>query len=624
MIRSPLRAALVPALLTFSIACSGRKADEAPPAAPAAAPAPGYTTASLLVPMRDGVRLAVDVHRPSSRGPEDKLPAVLELTRYRRSVLDAKTGERKPPLRPVDLEFIGHGYVVVKVDARGSGASFGTRPVEYGPEEVRDGYDVVDWVIKQPWSDGNVGAYGTSYTGTTAELLAVVNHPAVKAVIPGWSDFDSYPSPMRPYGLIASRLMKEWSDLVGAMDRNDGAVLGSTVRPVDEDRDGSLLEQALTDHKRNPNVFETMARAEYRDDALSPGVTWEWIGTLHYKREIERSKVPILAFVSWLDAGTADGTLFRFRHFSNPQKVLVLAGMHGGVGHASPYVVSSKPLPPIPGEAEQFAMRRKFFDRYLKGERNEVDSWPAMRFFNLGEEAFHDTDVWPPKGTTSQTWHLSKGGGIELDPAAVTAGQDGYRVDPTVTTGKFNRWMAQLGEPVVGLDNRGEMDAKMLAYTSGPLAADLQLAGHAVVTLRVASDRPDGAVLVYLEDVGPDGRSRYLTEGGLRLIHRKLGPNPYATTDIPYHSFARKDGRPMTPGKAEEVTFQLWPIAALIRQGHRIRLAVAGADQDIFDPIPADGEATLTIESGGKAGSRLTLPVVPGGLGAPVAMPSGN
>ncbi len=613
MMRLSLLPALVPVVLACSPAGTGRTAD-GPASTPAAATsAPSYTTTSVLVPMRDSVRLAVDVHLPSGGGATGRLPALLELTRYRRSTIDTKTGQPNPPLRPVDLEFIQHGYVVVKVDARGSGASFGTRPAEYGPEEVRDGYDVVDWVIKQPWSDGKVGAYGTSYTGTTAELLAAANHPAVKAVIPGWSDFDSYPSPMRPYGLVARGLMKTWSDLVGAMDRNDGGVLGSTVRPVDEDRDGSLLRQALADHAKNPNVFDAGIRAEFRDDELGGGATWETISPIHYKAEIERSKVPMLVFVSWLDAGTADGTLFRFRHFTNPQKVLVMAGMHGGRGHASPYVVGSEPLPPIPSEAEQFAMRRQFFDRYLKGTPNETDQWPALRFFNLGEEKFHDTDVWPPKGTTGQTWHLSKGGGIVTD-AAATAGTDRYEVDPTVTTGKFNRWMAQMGEPIVGLDNRGETDARMLGYTSEPLAADLQIAGHPVVTLRLSSNRPDGAVLVYLEDVGPDGRSRYLTEGGLRLIHRKIVPNPYAATDLPYHSFARKDAKPMTPGKAEDITFQLWPIAALIRQGHRIRVAIAGADQDIFDPVPADGNATLSVVTGGTTGSRVSLPVVPGGL----------
>jgi putative CocE/NonD family hydrolase len=288
--------------------------------------------------------------------------------------------------------------------------------------------------------------------------------------------------------------------------------------------------------------------------------------------------------------------------------------MHGGRGHASPYTVSTEPLPHQPGDEEQFELRRKFFDRHLKGVQNEVDGWPALRFYNLGEEAFHETAVWPPAGTQDATYHLSQGGGLTAVSGEVTAGTDRYQVDPQVTTGTGNRWMAQIGRPIVGLDNRGEMDARMLAYTSEPVSADVQIAGTPVVTLRISADREDGMVLVYLEDVGPDGRSRYLTEGGLRLIHRKTVPNPYFKTAVPYHSFARGDAEPMPVGRPVEVSFQLWPIAALVRSGHRVRLAIAGADADSFDPIPADGTVTLTVHSGGPTGSRLVLPIVPGGL----------
>lgn len=571
------------------------------------------TTTSSYVAMTDGTRLAVDVHLPMSYRTGSRLPVLLELTRYRRSTVDS-SGTPRPALRTLDQHLLAHGYALVKVDARGSGASFGTRAVEYGPQEVRDGHDLVDWVVKQPWSDGNVGAFGTSYTGTTAELLTAVNHPAVKAVIPGWSDFDSYLSPMRPYGLLASQLMKTWSDLVGAMDDNDIATMGSGVRPVDGDSGTIWLRQAVAEHAANPDVFATLGPAEYRDDSLSADATWETIGPIHYMDAIQRSGVPMLVFASWLDAGTVDGALFRFQHFSNPQKVWILAGMHGGVGHASPYTVTTEPLPPQPSVEEQFELRRKFFDRYLKGVSNDVDGWAPMRFFNLGEEAFHDTDVWPPAGTVRTRWHLSPRGELAADSSAVTAGQDTYVVDPKTSTGANNRWMAQMGEPIVRLDNRGEMDAAMLSYTTAPLDADVQIAGTPVVTLRISVDRDDGAVLAYLEDVGPDGRSRYLTEGGLRLIHRKLVPNPYAATDLPYHSFARADAAPMVSGRMEDVTFQLWPIAALVRAGHRIRLAIAGADAASFDPVPATGRVTMTVRTDPRRGSTVSLPVVPGGL----------
>ncbi len=354
--------------------------------------------------------------------------------------------------------------------------------------------------------------------------------------------------------------------------------------------------------------------AEYGDDEFGAGQTWAENGPLHWKDEIEKSGVPMLVLVSCMDAGTADGTLLRFQHFSNPQKVVLLSSTHGGRFHASPYSVGAEPLPPQPSELVQFELRRKFFDYYLKGEDNGVNEWPPIRYFNLGEEAFHDSDVWPPEGTERKTIYMDADGGLTDDVSDVAAGADSYLVDLGVTTGLNNRWMAQMGQPILNLDNRGDMDARMLTYTTDPLAEDVQIAGYPVVTLELASNHKDGTVFVYLEDVDPDGRSRYLTEGGIRLIHRKTVPNPNFETDLPYHSFSRVDAEPMPLGQAVEVSFQLWPITVLIRAGHRIRIAIAGADADMFDPIPAKGSATLSIHRGGDNPSRVLLPILSGAL----------
>jgi putative CocE/NonD family hydrolase len=586
-----------------------------PACRPADSPVVGWESQSAhYVTMRDGVRLAVDVNLPPGREVGDTHPALLELTRYGRSREEAETGKAIPSLGELDQFFLDHGYAVVKVDVRGSGASFSTRPIEYGPEEVRDGYDLVEWVVRQSWSDGTVGAYGTSYTGTTAELLAAVNHPAVKAVVPGWSDFETYESPVRPYGLIATSFISTWSQLVAQMDRNDVEALGSSIRRVDEDTDGSLLARALKEHEANPDVYEGVRSAQYRDDELAAGYTWLQMSPLWWRDDIERAGVPMLVPVSWLDAGTAEGALLRFRHYDNRQNVVVMATSHGGGGNASPYLVSDEPLPPNPSEEEQFEMRVAFFDHHLKGLDNGVDGWPPIRFWNLGEEAFHDGQSWPPPGTVTTSLYLNDRAMLTEDPPTGRDGADVYVVDPGVTTGTTNRWMTQMGGPVLGLDDRKAMDDRMLTYTSDRLEEDVQIAGTASVHIRMSSDRDDGIVLAYLEDVDPDGRSRYVTEGGLRLIHRKTSQNPFFADDLPYHSFARADARPMQSGQVETVSFQLQPIAVLIRRGHRIRLAIAGADADLFDPIPAEGSATLTVYRNAEALSVLELPVVPTGL----------
>ena len=583
---------------------------------------PGPDTSSFYITAEDGTRLAADVYLPAggrggagAGGDAAAYPALLTLTRYIRGFEDPETGERINALSPLDEYFLAHGYALVKADLRGSGASFGTRPIEYGPQEVRDMYDIVDWVVSRPWSDGNVGAYGTSYTGTTAELVTAVNHPAVKAVIPGWSDFDTYVSPVRPYGLTARSFLGVWSELVGYMDDNNTAELGASVRRVDEDADGSLLAAAVAGHGANPDVFKTVAANEFRDDLMDGEVGWAHAAPVYWKDEIQASGVPMLVLVSWLDAGTADGTLLRFRHFGNPQKVVVMASTHGGANHASPYLVGGEPLPPDPPVEEQFEMRRLFFDHHLRGADNGVDDWPPMRFYNLGEEAYHTTEVWPPAGTAPRTFYMGGGGSLAADPAASPPGVDEYAVDPEVTSGVNNRWLAQMGTPILNLDDRGDMDARMLTWTTAPLESDLQIAGYPVITLSMAADREDGSVFVYLEDVDPDGRSRFVTDGGMRLLHRKVTPNPYFEGEAPYQSFARADAEPMPVGEAVEVTFRLWPVAALIRAGHRLRVAIAGADADTFDLLPADGDITFTVHHGGEDGSRIELPVVEGGLG---------
>ena len=567
-------------------------------------------TRSSYVEMRDGTKLAVDVHLASSRDPESQVPALLVLTRYWRASEDPNTGKPRPAVDPLERAFLAEGYAIVKVDVRGSGASFGTRPVEYGPEEVEDGYDIVQWVVDQEWCSGNVGAFGTSYTGTTAELLAASGHPAVKAVIPGWSDFDVYVSPIRPYGLVASAFLREWSRLVGWMDENATGPMRGSVRRADEDEDGSLLRAAMQEHEENPDVFETVARAEFRDDKMEGGWTYSDMGPLAWKDEIEESKVPMLVLVSWLDAGTIEGALQRFQYFSNPQKVIVLASNHGGQSHASPFAVGDQPVAPQPSGREQFQWRLSFFDHHLKGIENEVPKWPAMRYFNLGEEAYRETDVWPPKGATRMSYFLRAQGSLSPEPSSDEEGIDLYRVDPDVTTGRNNRWMTQMGGPVLSLDDRGAMDERMLTYTTSPFEDDVQVTGTPVVTLHLASDHEDGTLLVYLEDVDPDGRSRYITEGGIRLRHRKATRHPQFDSDLPYQSFTRDDATDLEPGTYVKLEFPLWATSVQLKKGHRLRIAIAGADADTFDRFPPDSTPTFRVRRDKTRPSSISLPVI--------------
>ena len=152
---------------------------------------------------------------------------------------------------------------------------------------------------------------------------------------------------------------------------------------------------------------------------------------------------------------------------------------------------------------------------------------------------------------------------------------------------------------------------KLLVYTSEPLEADLEITGTPVLTIEMSSTTSDGVLHGYLEGVSPEGRVTYVEEGLLRVIDRKeVDPKslPYKPLG-PAHSFMRKDAEPLTPGEAAKIRFALYPTSVLLRKGHRIRVALGGADARVFQRYPSDGLPTLTIYREAHRESFIELPV---------------
>ena len=568
--------------------------------APAASGAVEVARTSVYVPMTDGVRLAVDVNLPKGLAAGTKLPTVLVSTRYWR----AAEGQ---PAGPMERFFLSRGYAYVYADVRGTGASFGQWYYPWAPREVKDIGEVVAWIAKQPWSDGQIGSIGTSYTGNTAQLVAAANHPGVKAVVPRFMDFDAYADLTYPGGVTNRMLLRDWGTMVYAMDMNKVPDAPKGVRRVDADTDGQLLAGAVADHQKNPPLHLAMdSSIVYRDDVVKQfgGATNDMSGTYRYRAQIERSRVPIFGWAGWLDAGTSQGALNRFINWSNPQILVIGPWSHGGGFHASPYFPADRPTEPSsPRQTEQAAC---FFDQYLRGKPNQMNE-KAIIYYTLGEDRWKKTATWPVAGTTSQRFYLA--GAKSLSRTKPAAGTDRYQVDFEATTGTHNRWYTQLGGSDVIYAERSAQDARMLTYTSEPLDRDLEVTGHGVMTLAVTSTAKDGNFFVYLEDVSPEGVSTYVTEGMLRALHRTLSTAkpPYRTL-YPYRTYQRRDGRPLVPGQAATLTFQLIPTSVLFKAGHRIRLAIAGADQETFQRLPSSGDVTIAVQHGS---SFIDLPVVP-------------
>jgi len=614
--------------------------ESASAAAPPAARALVYSSRYLT--MRDGVRIAIDLYLPTGLTGQERLPAILHQTRYYRSM------ELRWPWRlflggkPLDhttlyarrrRRFVTSGYAWVDVDVRGSGASYGTRLCEWSPDEVRDGAEIVDWIVSQPWSDGRVGALGISYDGSAAEFLLVNHHPAVKAIAPRFALFDSYTDIAFPGGIHATWFTENWARHNDSLDRNaPHEVAGwwvklvvTGVQPVQEDRDRLLRAGAIRAHRQNYDVHAQALTLTYRDDVAPSdpyhhdlGVRLEPVGTPadtsgsiglfsphNYWRDVEASGAAIYNYSGWLDGGYPHAAIKRFLTIRTPGSRLILGPWNHGGGWNIDQLRG-----PAKSAFDHDAELLRFFDHHLKGSDGSIAAEQPVHYFTMVEDRWKSADTWPPHAVTNP-FYIAADRRLSLDLPAVEGGADEYRVDQSAGSGEHSRWRTQTEiDQAVHYPGRAQQDEKLLVYTSAPLDRPLEVTGHPVVTLFITSSATDGTFFVYLEDVDDRGRVTYVTEGELRALHRQLSNDrPSYTVVVPYRSFKRIDGRPLVPGEAAELTFDLLPTSYLFQRGHRIRLAIAGADASHFALLPG-GAPTVSVHRSRLRASRIELPVV--------------
>jgi putative CocE/NonD family hydrolase len=589
---------------------------------------------AMYIKMRDGVQISADVWLPQDYQAGQRLPTLLRTTRYGR---DGQFGwafrlavafkQTDPHDEQTDYLNERH-FVVVLADTRGSGASSGHRETEFPPELISDLGDLVNWVASQPWSNGRVGTFGNSYDGATAELTAVPNPPALKAVAPISSQFDAGML-IFPGGIYNEKFVQSWSAIIKELDQGDVCVTkglsglgcwwaGRTLRGVkrvDADSDGKQLAQILADrHNRYPT--EQLSQAEFRDDPLPlPGgssTTFAELSAFGHRAQTESSQVAMQVWCGWLDSDVCEGALSRYLTFKNPQQIIIGPFSHNTDFNDDPFLTPAQHSPSEPTVEQQNRMMADFFDRFL---RSDVSSpvEPAIHYYTLGEGQWHDTKVWPPHGfeRVSQ-FYFAEDHALSPTPPAVAAANDTYPVNFTASSGKNNRWMTELGLDILYPDRSNE-DGKLLVYTSAPLAKDVEISGSPRLVLEVASTATDGAFFAYLEDVAPDGHVTYLDEGELRAVNRKeMGRNegPYNSPGSS-PSNSRHNAQPLVPGKPAQVKIRMWPISVLLRKGHQIRVALAGADADTFRRYPQAGDVTWTVYRQSGLGSYVELPVQP-------------
>jgi len=544
-----------------------------------AADDPLVTRRSFYLPMRDGVRLAVNVYRPAHGGKADaaRHPAVFAFTPYRARYYDKGKLVDLIDSKEFGLRNLVHqGYVVATADIRGKGASFGARRGFLDRTEAADGAEIVQWLSRQPYSTGAVGLIGCSYLGGSAMAVASASPPALRAVFAAATDWDKHDFVQR-------------GGITGQFNTRPDEPLTVDLAsvPVDGDTDGVLLKHAVAQHAKNTPMAGLWYGMPYRDSmsALTGTRFWEEVGPYTHKQDLVRPGLAWYFWSNWSDEPTEQ----MIRAAANlPGKLIVGPG-----SHCQP-----------PSQFDVNDIQKRFFDRYLKGTRNGIDSEPKYTWWRedgAGGQLVR-SDRLPGVGIKRTTLYLGTSGdrqGGTLGPATPRETSLNYAIDYDVPTDSYFPFWPETP------------DKQAAIFTTPPLTRAATIEGYTVVSIRAAADGPQANMFAYLEDVDANGKAVVLAQGRLAGSHRKIGVAPYENLGLPYHSGLQKDVTPLAPGEPATLIFELSPRSYVVQPHHRLRIALAGADPRQRNlPQIKSGLAKHWLISGGASGSRVDIPFV--------------
>jgi len=547
----------------------------------AAQPYPDVVSQSHYVAVRDGTRLAVSIYRPATgtKPADARLPVVFAFTPYRARFRD-ENGKVTEAALGDNLgmrSLIRAGYIVAVADVRGKGASFGHRRGFQDRTEAKDGYDLVEWLARQPFADGKVGMVGCSYLGGSAFQVATTAPPSLKAAFIGASDLDKYAF-VRNGGITAQ---------FNTRPDEEPEVDLATV-PMDEDREGSMLRAAVAEHAANTPMGPLWYGMPYRDSISEFTGTrfWQEVGPYTYLDTVRSAGIATYFWGNWRDEPTSQILLSAANLDS---RVLVGPGNH---------------CVPPPG----FDLAGEivgFFDHYLKGANPAYDRLPRATYWVEGLDGpgrFVTSDQLPGVGSRPVPWFLAADSANGLTPFNSNPAADAtFKVDYDLPPAEYFAFWPQ------------PMNQHGASFTSEALAEPMKLIGYPVAQVTVAADNALADVFVYLDRVKADGSSEVIAFGRLKLSHHKLAQAPYETLGLPWHSGREADVVTPAPGEFVPLSIALTPVSLVVAPGERLRFVVTGADprQRNLRDIRLNPPPNITVRLGGRAASRIDLPLAP-------------
>ena len=533
----------------------------------------------VMAGMRDGVCLCADVYLPAGAG---KVPAVLTRHPYGKNV------------EFMEMALLGEfwarkGYAFVCQDVRGRFDSEGSFESPFGRHEIADGFDTIECITGQDWSDGKVGMWGESYYGFTSYCGAIGAHQALKCIAPG------NPAPFELYSIIYRQgvfplnAMGNWALAMdgkryNSFDGLDDWTLPLSAIPDRMGQPGKMFKQWVTQPSRGA--------AAWRDGDLTDCYGKVAVPTLLWGGWYDNIQGPWMA--DWLKIVPQSPA---------PEHKHMLIGPwdHEGISN---FTGTIGPLAVGKQGAYLWDTTQAFFDHYLMGLENGFDQRPRNEIFIMGDNAWRFEEEWPLSRAVDNIFYLNGGGGLGTAKADDDA-PDSFVYDPADPVGDTlgtDTWaaIASLG------DRRGtEERDDVLVYTSEPLETDMEITGNIRAELHAASSAPDTDFAVTLVDVFEDGYAHQIQHGVVRASHRDPEVEP----------------SPIEPGRVYAYAIDLWWTSHVVKRGHRIRVEISSSRFNEFDRNLNNGEAqgrganpipaTQTVHHSAEHPSRIVLPVVP-------------
>lgn len=545
--------------------------------------------------LRDGVTVYADVYRPSRDG---RFPTIVVRTPYGVQRENVGVHDRM-------IQLARMGYAVVNTDVRGRYESEG----EWDPFrfEARDGYDVVEWAAKQPWSNGKVATQGGSYLGHVQWATLGEQPPSLVAAFPA---------------VASTNLYKNWITHGGAFHLAFNFGWGVVRMPyrimqpqwyfTGPDAAPELRYEKLLLHL----PLETMDEQAFQH----PVKHWrDWLAHESYdaywkavsdEEKFSKVNVPVMTQGGWFDIflpGTIDGFVGVRQKGANERARSLTRMVIGPWGHGPSRKYGDLDFGPD-ADRTLFQYETRWHDFHLKGIANGVDTEPPVQIFYMGINRWRGEQEWPVPGTQYTRWHLQPGGG--LAPAAPTAADASttYRYDPNdpvPTTGGNNC----CGSPTIaGPVDQKPLDGRkdIVRFTSDVLKEPVTIGGPVSMDLHATTDGRDTDWMVKLIDVYPDGKAYPMAEGIIRARFRE-GLDKLQL---------------LTPGQAYRYTVDMVGTAVVFQPGHRIRVDITSSNFPQFDRNLNTGDplgkgtqprvAQQTIHHSASRPSAIVLPVVRG------------